>query len=210
LHAVRTCAVLFTATLFLGCHGNQILMPIAPAGGHYEWREPVDPARVGQAAAELAVPVDRPVGYAEARQRPLSAFGISARIQWNSLVGNLCGRFSRLCIEHNHARISVQEFEVRRAELGKATGALCALRAGFLQAVDDYDKAEALLAADMTPGERPPGVTPAVARALMEDARTRATQAIRAAAAAVERLDPERPPGWENAPPPDGESHDAG
>lgn len=210
MYAVRTCAVLFTATLLVGCHGNQIRIPTLPAGGSYEWREPVDSVRVSQAAAELAVPVDRPVGYAEARHRPLSAFGISARIQWNTLVSGLCGRFSTLCLQHNHARISVQEFEAGRAELGKATSLLCELRPGFLKAVEDYDRAEALLAPDVTPGERPPGVTPAVARTDMEDARNRATQAIQAATAAIRALGPERPPRLSNSPPPDGESHDAG
>jgi hypothetical protein len=188
LGAVRISTPLLAVLLVIGCHGEQVLMATAPTGGNYEWREPVELASVVHVAAELPVPVDRPVGYAEARQRPLSAYGIGARIRWNRAVSSLCGRYGELCAAHNNAQISVQEFEARLAELDAITQTLGELRPDFLKAVSDYDKAEALLASDVTPGERPPGVSPAVAHSLMEDSRVRATLTVRTATETVDGL----------------------
>jgi hypothetical protein len=193
LGATRLCAVLLAAAALTGCRGHQILVPLAPTGETYEWREPVDPVAVCQPALQLTVEVDRPVGYAEARHSPLSAFGISARLRWNSTVQKLCRRLQELCVQHNAAVISVQEFDERRADLDKATVAIGALRSGFLEAVTAYDKAEALLAPDVTAEERPPGVTLAVARTQMEAARERATRAITGATAALAAVDSGRP-----------------
>lgn len=191
-----------TILLAAGCHGQQLLMVSAPVGGHYEWRDPVQLARVAQDAVELPVPVDRPVGYAAARQRPLSAFGISARIRWNATVDKLCRCYGELCSEHNSALVSVQEFEERRSRLDEVTQILAQLRPRFLKALDDYDAAQALVAPELSPEERPPGVSPAVARALMEEARARGTRLLEAAAQAVGALGPEPLPVPEDRPAP--------
>jgi hypothetical protein len=149
----------------------------------------VDPASISHAAAELHVDVDRPVGYAAARQNPLGGFAMGARIRWNSLIDGLCDRFVALCAAHNAGHISVLEFEARQDELNRATAAVCAVRSSFLQALQDYEAAQALVAPGVTPGERPPGATPAFAHSLMDDSRARATMALQAASAAVKRLD---------------------
>ena len=100
-----------------GCHGGEVRLRVSPMSRRHVWRAPLDPARFRADCVALQYALNPPVGYADARQRPLDPFILDARLRWNALVAQLCQELDRLCQLHNGADITLSEFNERKVLL---------------------------------------------------------------------------------------------
>jgi hypothetical protein len=129
----------------VGCNGEMVRVPTTSGSSDREWREPADPDLFTMRVAALQYDVDRPVGYAEARQRPLSGFPMNARIRWNACVDTLSRYYTALCAAHNEGRLAIDEFGSLTGDAESGLRMLSDLRPEFDAALEAYETAAARL-----------------------------------------------------------------
>jgi hypothetical protein len=137
-------AAALTAAL-AGCNGEKVRVPSATGAGRGEWREPADPELFTMRVEALQYEVDRPIGYAEARQRPLSGFALNAKMKWNGCADVLSRYYTALCVAHNEGRLAVEEFGRLAAGAESGLRMLSDLRPEFDAALEAHRSAGARL-----------------------------------------------------------------
>jgi hypothetical protein len=171
----------------VGCHQGLVRLRTSPYGDQYQWRKPIAAAEFRKPCVQLLYDVQPPVGYAAAIQNPLEGMVLNARLRWDDAVRPLLHQFDLLCEDHNAARLTVQEFAVRRDGLLDAVRQLAHERDELDEDLAAYHSAEA--ASQRRPGpDEDPTSESSSARAAMKAAQEKADAVIARAARLVERL----------------------
>ena len=144
---VSCAALAFFALLFAGCHAGEVRLHVSPESSRHQWRKLLAAEEFSAPVRNLFYAVEPPVGYAQARLHPLEGYALSARMSWNAVVRSLLDRFDELRVQHNEARITVQEFDQRHDDLLAITSELTAKKAKLDAALEEYSAAKEKLAA---------------------------------------------------------------
>jgi len=184
-----SCAALpFLALLFAGCHGGEVRLRTSPDSSRHEWRRLLSAEQFSAPVRKLFYAVEPPLGYAEARLRPLEGRALSARMRWNAVIRSLLDRFDELRAQHNEAKITVSEFDQRRDVLLVISRDLTTKKVLLEAALEQYLTAKAeLAAAAAEQGEQPPQPASA-ARTRMDEALATAERIITEASQFVRAL----------------------
>jgi len=132
-------AVALLVVVASGCHRGQVRIPRDPNADGHVWRDPIDPEAYGALARGLLYTAEPPVGYAEARNKPVQVLAITLRLNWNVAVRPLPEAFEQLCESHNKAAIALSEFTRRENELLTVLHHLTALKAELDVLLADYE-----------------------------------------------------------------------
>jgi len=170
-----------------GCRGDKVQLVSGPGSDRQEWRQPLSPDEFCRPADALLYAIEAPVGYAQARQKPLDSFALNAKLRWDDSVRPLIRFFRDLCDEHNQARVTAQAFAEREGVLLETARWVAEEREAFEHALAAYAAAERARG-----NGNPGGGDPATAADRIMSARKAAEAAIERVAARVQALAPGR------------------